>query len=168
MRPEREEMRPRGGEVMVVRGISWPAVFTGWVVAFFAGLILSALVGAVFTGFGTTATALALARLGVAGGVAGLILWFLAYFLGGWVAGKVAGMNGLLQGLMVWVVGVLFLILIYILAAIIGSGIALIGGITLPTVGNLAAIISIAGVALLAAELLGALIGGWLATRKGA
>jgi len=166
MAPQREESkRPRGGEVMVMGGINWPAVFTGWVVAFFTGLIFSAVVAAVISGLGLTPATSTLGGIAVASGVSGLVIWFLSFFLGGWTAARIAGFNGLQQGLMVWLVGVVFLILMLILAGIIGPGAALLGGIRIPAVGNIAATVSIASAILLAVQLVGSLIGGWLGTR---
>ncbi len=157
--------KPRGGQAMAVTtGVSWPASFTGWAIAFLAGLLLSAFVGLVFAGVGaTTAT---LTGLGVAGGITGLIVWFIAFFIGGWTAGRVAKFSGLLHGLMVWVIGLVFMIILLILAAVISPSIALIGGLSIPVVGNIVAAVGLGIFFLLLAQLLGSLLGGWLATRK--
>lgn len=154
--------KPRGGQAMVIGGINWPAAFTGWAIAFLSGLILSAITGAVLTALGTTTP---ITGLGIAGGIVGLIVWFIAFLIGGWTASRIAGFNGLLQGFMVWIIGLVFIVLLLILAAVLGPGVALIGGISIPAVGNLAAAVGIGSVILLIVELIGALLGGWLATR---
>ncbi len=143
------------------------SVLAGVLVAYGAFAIVAAIAGAVLNVLGVETRSLSdndWRQLGIGTGIAVGASLFLAYLFGGYVAGRMARRAGALNGVLVFVVGILLAIGV---GAAIGSqadGDALVSNlrsIGVPTSGEeYAAIGTIAGLAALAAMLLGSLLGG--------
>jgi hypothetical protein len=147
--------------------ISLVSVLAGVLVAYGAFAIIAGIVGAVLNGLGVDTEALSdndWRQLGIGTGVAVGLSLFLSYLFGGYVAGRMARRGGAMNGLLVFVLGLL-------LAAGVGAAIGTqadgdalmsnLRSIGVPTSGDeYTAIGTIAGLAALAAMLVGSLIGG--------
>lgn len=147
--------------------ISFVSVLAGVLVAYGAFAIIAGLTGAVLNALGVDTGALSdndWRQLGIGTGIAVGLSLFLAYLFGGYVAGRMARRGGAMNGLLVFVVGILLAIGV---GAAIGSqadGDALLSNlrsIGVPTSGEeYSAIGTIAGLAALAAMLIGSILGG--------
>lgn len=147
--------------------ISLVSVLAGVLVAYGAFAIIAGITGAVLNGLGVDTEALSdndWRQLGIGGGIAVGLSLFLSYLFGGYVAGRMARRGGAMNGLLVFVVGLL-------LAAGVGAAIGTqadgdalmsnLRSIGVPTSGDeYTAIGTIAGLAALAAMLIGSLLGG--------
>jgi hypothetical protein len=151
--------------------LSFISVLAGTLVAYGAFAILAALVGAAATAIGLNndLSSNDWARLGTGGAIAAGVVLLLAYLFGGYVAGRMARRAGLLNGLAV------FLLAIVLIAAV-GAVVATqadadtirtnLRSLGIPTSGNeWSDIGTLAGIASLAAMLIGALVGGVLGER---
>jgi hypothetical protein len=151
--------------------LSFISVLAGVLVAYGAFVVLAALVGAAATAIGLTndLSRNDWARLGTGSAIAAAVVLLLAYVFGGYVAGRMARRAGLLNGLAV------FLLAIVLIAAVsaiitsqadadtIGTNLRSLG---IPTSGSeWSDIGTLAGIASLAAMLIGALVGGVLGER---
>lgn len=146
---------------------SFVSVLAGVLVAYGAFAVIAAIVGTVLGAVGVDTTELGTndwRQLGIGSGIAVGLSLFLAYFFGGYVAGRMARRAGAANGLLVFVLGIL-------VAAGIGAAVgaqadtevlaANLRSIGVPTTGSeWSAIGTVAGLAALAAMLLGALCGG--------
>jgi hypothetical protein len=146
--------------------ISFGSVLAGTLVAYGAFAVLVAIAAAVMKGGGFDADLSAdeWRDLGVGGGIALGLVVFLAYFYGGYVAGRMARRSGAMNGLMVFFMG--------IVVAVGVAGVANLFTDTEDIVANLRRVGvpttleewgdvgTVAGIASLAAMLLGSLIGG--------
>lgn len=147
--------------------ISLVSVLAGVLVAYGAFAIIAGITGAILNGLGVDTDALSdndWRQLGIGGGVAVGLSLLLSYLFGGYVAGRMARRGGAMNGLLVFVVGLL-------LAAGVGAAIGTqadssaltdnLRSIGVPTSGDeYTAIGTIAGLAALAAMLIGSLLGG--------
>lgn len=146
---------------------SFVSILAGVLVAYGAFAVIAAIVGTVLGAVGFDTTELGTndwRQLGIGSGIAVGISLFLAYFFGGYVAGRMARRAGAVNGLLVFVLGVL-------VAAGIGAAVgtqadtealaANLRSIGVPTTGSeWSAIGTVAGLAAVAAMILGALCGG--------
>ncbi len=146
---------------------SFVSVLAGVLVAYGAFAVIAAIVGTALGAVGFDTTELGTndwRQLGIGSGIAVALSLFLAYFFGGYVAGRMARRAGAANGLLVFVLGIL-------VAAGIGAAVgaqadtealaANLRSIGVPTTGSeWSAIGTVAGLAALAAVILGALCGG--------
>ena len=151
--------------------LSFISVLAGTLVAYGAFAVLAALVGAAATAIGLTndLSSNDWARLGTGSAIAGAIVLFVAYLFGGYVAGRMARRAGLLNGLAVFVLAI---VLITAVGAIVASQADVdairtnLRSLGIPTSGSeWSDIGTLAGIASLAAMLIGALLGGVLGER---
>lgn len=147
--------------------VSFVSVLAGVLVAYGAFAVIAGITGAVLSAMGVDTRALTdndWRQLGIGTGVAAAVTLFLAYLFGGYVAGRMARRAGAMNGLLVFVLGIL-------LAAGVGAAIGMqadgdalmsnLRSIGVPTSGEeYTAIGTIAGLAALAAMLLGSIFGG--------
>ena len=151
--------------------LSFISVLAGTLVAYGAFAVLAALVGAAAAAIGLTndLSSNDWARLGTGSAIAGAIVLLVAYLFGGYVAGRMARRAGLLNGLAVFVLAI---VLIAAVGAIVASQADVdtirtnLRSLGIPTSGSeWSDIGTLAGIASLAAMLLGALVGGVLGER---
>ncbi|HKO86820.1 MAG TPA: TIGR04086 family membrane protein, partial [Actinomycetota bacterium] len=151
--------------------LSLISVLAGTLVAYGAFAVLAALVGGAVTAVGLTndLSSNDWARLGAGSAIAGAIVLFVAYLFGGYVAGRMARRAGLLNGLAVFVLAI---VLITAVGAIVASQADAdtirtnLRSLGIPTSGSeWSDIGTLAGIASLAAMLIGALVGGVLGER---
>jgi 4-amino-4-deoxy-L-arabinose transferase-like glycosyltransferase len=151
--------------------LSFISVLAGTLVAYGAFAVLAALVGAAATSIGLTndLSSNDWARLGTGSAIAGAIVLFLAYLFGGYVAGRMARRAGLLNGLAVFVLAIVLIAAVGALVASQADADAIrtnLRSLGIPTSGSeWSDIGTLAGIASLAAMLLGALVGGVLGER---
>jgi hypothetical protein len=151
--------------------LSLPSVLAGVLVAYGAFAVLAALVGTVAAAIGlnTDLSRNDWAALGVGSAIAVAVVLLLAYLFGGYVAGRMARRAGLLNGLAVFLLALLLVAVVAAVAAsqtnaeAIGSNLRNLGIPTTGTEWGKAG--TVAGIASLAAMLLGALLGGVLGER---
>jgi hypothetical protein len=151
--------------------LSFPSILAGVLVAYGAFAMLAALVGTVAAAIGlnTDLNRNDWATLGMGSAIAVAMVLLVAYLFGGYVAGRMSRRAGLLNGLAVFL---LALVLVAVVAAIaasqadaeaIRSNLRSLGIPTTDTEWGKAG--TVAGLASLAAMLLGALLGGVLGER---
>ncbi len=109
--------------------------------------------------------------VGIVGGIILLALLFVAYYCGGYVAGRMARFDGLKQGLAVWLWALLIAVVVAVLGAVAGSEFNILAQLNsfprIPvsisdiTTGGLIALLAVA-----AASLLGAILGGLAGMRS--
>ena len=162
-RKDRMEMATEAGYSKV----SFVSVLAGVLVAYGAFAILAGITGAVLSALGVDTEALSgndWRQLGIGTGVAVAVSLFLSYLFGGYVAGRMARRAGAMNGLLVFVVGILLAVGVGAAIGTQADGDAMVSNlrsIGVPTSGEeYAAIGTIAGLAALAAMLLGAIFGG--------
>ncbi len=159
-------------------GIKPGSAFFGWLTATGTAVLLTALLAAAGAAVGvTTGTSPAEAvgqaagspdtarTVGLVGGIGLLVVLFLSYYCGGYVAGRMSRFNGLRQGLAVWLWAVVIAVVVAVVAAVAGAKYDVLGTLNsfprIPvsagtlTTGGLIALLAIA-----AASLVGALLGG--------
>jgi hypothetical protein len=151
--------------------LSFISVLAGTLVAYGAFAILAALLGAAAAAIGVDngLSSNDWARLGTGGAIAAAVVLFLAYLFGGYVAGRMARRAGLLNGLAVFLLAIVLIAAVGALVAsqadadTIGTNLRSLG---IPTSGSeWSDIGTLAGIASLAAMLIGALVGGLLGER---
>lgn len=113
------------------RGVKFGSAFFGWLTAFGAAVLLTAVVGAIGAAIGVnTGTTIDEAAdaaadnaetVGIVSIIAVAIVLFVAYLAGGYVAGRMARFSGALQGVAVWVWGIVIALLVAILSMILGA-----------------------------------------------
>jgi len=161
-------------------GVKVGSAFFGWVAAAGIAVILTSLLTAAgvalsltsntttkdithqaSAGTGTAKT------VGLVGAILLLVVLFVAYYCGGYVAARMARFNGIKQGLAVWLWGIVFAIVIFILVQVAGSQYNILSNLNLPRIpvneGTMttATVIAVAAIILvtLGAALLGGLAG---------
>ncbi len=161
-------------------GIKVGSAFFGWVAAAGIAVLLTSLLtaaGVVLSLTSKTTTtdisnqanaATGTAKtVGLVGAILLLVVLFVAYYCGGYVAARMARFNGAKQGLAVWLWGIVFAIVIFILVKIAGSRYNILTNLNLPRIpvdeGTVitTAIIAIAAIIIvtLGAAILGGLAG---------
>jgi hypothetical protein len=161
-------------------GVKVGSAFFGWVAAAGIAVLLTSLLTAAGVVLSltskTTTTDIAnqatagtgtAKTVGLVGAILLLVVLFVAYYCGGYVAARMARFNGVKQGLAVWLWGIIFAIVIFILVKVAGSKYNILSNLNLPRIpvneGNLtsATIIAIAAIIIvtLGAALLGGLAG---------
>ena len=152
-------------------GIKIGSAFFGWLTATGLAVLLLALLTAAGAGFGYASNAdasqtgtAAVKAVGLISGIILIVVIALSYYCGGYVAGRMARFNGLRQGLAVWLWGIVFAIVVAVLAAVAGSKYNLSQTLNLPRlpVGETDATVAalLFAVVAAAAALAGALTGG--------
>ena len=151
--------------------LSFISVLAGTLVAYGAFAVLGALLGAAASAIGLDngLSSNDWARLGTGSAIAAAVVLFLAYLFGGYVAGRMARRAGLLNGLAVFLLAIVLIAAVGALVAsqtdadAIRSNLRSLG---IPTSGSeWSGIGTLAGIASLAAMLIGALVGGVLGER---
>ena len=151
--------------------LSFISVLAGVLVAYGAFAVLAALLGAAATAIGLTndLSSNDWARLGTGSAITAAVVLLLAYLFGGYVAGRMARRAGLLNGLAVFVLAIVLIAAVGAIVAsqadadAIGANLRSLG---IPTSGReWGDIGTLAGIASLAAMLVGALVGGVLGER---
>ena len=157
-------------------GVDWLASFLGFVFTIVLASLFSAIVGIVIVPFGFSPE-ISGGRLGasVLTGLAVLgVLIFLTYFFGGYVAGRLArfdgGRNGAMVLLWTFIVALILAVVAVVFSGFLPDGVAsailaLTRG-TVSTVGDLAGA-GVAGIVVVVAALLLALLGGFFGGRLG-
>ena len=151
-------------------GTSWISVILGWLAALGASLILSAIVGAIFSALGGGSSATT-GGGGIAGLIGLLLTLLIAFFIGGYVAGRMASRSGVKHGLLVPLLALLVTIVLAIMGAAVGASfIDQLSGVTLPgPVGKaardvaqqgLGTILSVSGILALLFPFIGGALGG--------
>ena len=158
-------------------GIKIGSAFFGWVAAAGIAVLLTSLLtaaGVVLSLTSKTSTTdiadQASAGTGAAktvslvGAILLLVVLFVAYYCGGYVAARMARFNGARQGLAVWLWGIIFAVVIFILVKIAGSKYNILTNLNLPRIpvdeGSLTATAAIAIAAIIVVTLGAALLGG--------
>jgi hypothetical protein len=145
-------------------GINWGASFFGWLVAIGIGALLTALVSAAGAAIAiseieSTTEAVANAdTISVVGGLALIAIALIAYFAGGYVAGRMSRFDGARQGVGVWVWSIAAVIVLAVIGAIAGSEYNLFSELDLPRIPVDEGDLTVGGVIVLAAVLVGALL----------
>ena len=151
--------------------LSFPSILAGVLVAYGAFAILAALAATVAAAIGlnTDLNRNDWATLGLGSAIALAVVLLLAYLFGGYVAGRMARRAGLLNGLAVFVLAVVLVAAVGAVAASQADAEAIGGNLRslgVPTTGaEWGNIGTLAGIASLAAMLVGALLGGVLGER---
>jgi hypothetical protein len=156
-------------------GIKIGSAFFGWLTAMGMAVLLTALLAAAGTAVGvatrtdvgeaTDSASSQADTIGLVGGIVLLVILFVAYYCGGYVAGRMARFDGLKQGLAVWLWALVVALVAAALVAVAGNEYDVLGKLNsfprLPVdEGDLTTGGIIAIVAVVAASLAGALLGG--------
>jgi hypothetical protein len=145
-------------------GINWGAAFFGWLVAVGLGALLTALLSAAgtalaFSEFDSVGEASNNAdTLGIVGGILIIVVALIAYFAGGYVAGRMSRFDGGRQGLGVWIWSIAIIVLLAIIGLIAGNEYNLFSGLNLPRLPIDEGDVTVGGVIVLAAVLIGTLL----------
>ena len=152
-------------------GINWGASFFGWLVAVAVATLLMVAAGAVSVALGTAPDLSPVTgRAGLLTTAVLLVLLLLGYYTGGYVAGRMSRFDGGRQGFAVWLLGLL------VTGALVGLGVFLKGrydlgsrvdlsGVQLSTDQVSWQVLAGAGLIVLAATLLAAVLGGSVGRR---
>lgn len=156
-------------------GMKIGAAFFGWLTATGTALLLTALLAAAGTAAGvatgttvdeaTSRAGTDLDTVGLVGGIALVVILFVAYYCGGYVAGRMARFDGAKQGVAVWLWAVVVAVAVAALGVVAGDWFDVLTGLnTLPRVPvgdeDLSTTGLLAAVAVAAATLVGAILGG--------
>ncbi len=156
-------------------GIKLGSAFFGWLTATGMAVLLTALVAAAGTAVGvatntkvgdaTQKATSSASTVGLVGGIILLVILFVAYYCGGYVAGRMARFNGLKQGLAVWLWAIVIAVVVAVIGAVAGSKYNILATLnTFPRLpvneGTLTTGGVVALLAVVAASLVGALLGG--------
>jgi hypothetical protein len=156
-------------------GVKVGSAFFGWLTATGMAVLLTALLSAIGAGVGVanntsvgnaTDTAVKNAStVGIVGVIVLLAIVLIAYYCGGYVAGRMARFNGIRQGIAVWLWGLVIVVVLAILAAAAGQKYNVLAKLNaFPRIpvneGTLTTTGIIALVAVAAASLIGAILGG--------
>jgi hypothetical protein len=153
-------------------GIKFGSCFFGWLTASGTAVLLAALVTGVGAALGltrnvdvTNPTPAQTESIGFVGGIVLVAIIFVSYLAGGYVAGRMARFNGLKQGLGVWLWAVIMAILVGVAGWLAGAQFDVLARVNsfprLPlNEGTLTTGGIIVAVGVVAASLLGALLGG--------
>jgi hypothetical protein len=151
--------------------LSFISVLAGTLVAYGAFAVLAALLGAAASTIGVDngLSRNDWARLGTGSAIAAAVVLFLAYLFGGYVAGRMARRAGLLNGLAVFLLAIVLIAAVGALVASQADADTIrtnLRSLGIPTSGGeWSDIGTLAGIASLAAMLIGALVGGVLGER---
>ncbi len=151
--------------------LSFISVLAGTLVAYGAFAVLAALVGAAAAAIGldNSLSRNDWARLGTGSAIAAAVVLLVAYLFGGYVAGRMARRAGLLNGLAVFLLAIVLIAAVGALVASQADADAIrtnLRSLGIPTSGSeWSDIGTLAGIASLAAMLIGALVGGVLGER---
>ena len=146
--------------------ISLISALAGVLVAYGAFVVLGGIVGAVVTSMGldVEVTSTDYERLGILGGLIAAGVLFLSYLFGGYVAGRMARRRGFLHGALVLLLGILLVTAVAALTSAASESTSVTEALRsfgIPTTadeyGNA---LTVAGLAALAAIVLGSLLGG--------
>ena len=161
-----------GRQKDVFGGMKFGSCFFGWLTASGTAVLLAALVTGVGAALGlsrnvdvTNPTPAQTESIGFIGGIVLLAIIFVAYFAGGYVAGRMARFNGLKQGLGVWLWAVIIAVLVGIAGWLAGARFDVLAQVNsfprLPlNEGTLTTGGIIVAIGVVAASLIGALLGG--------
>jgi hypothetical protein len=156
-------------------GIKIGSAFFGWLTATGTAVLLTALVAAAGTAVGVAtntdpgnAASQATGNpktIGLVGGLVLLVVLFVAYYCGGYVAGRMARFNGMKQGIAVWLWALVIAVVVAVLGAVAGSKYNILSQLnSFPRIpvneGDLTTAGIVALVAIAAASLAGAILGG--------
>lgn len=140
------------------RGIQWPAVVLGWVVAVVAGIVIGLVLRGIYALIATTPVDPT--EAGVAALILSVLTGFLGYLVGGYVAGKMArtggGLNGAMTAVFGLIVGTVVAIIWVVLAVLFTGGEVPRAPIGLGPAGGA----FLAGLSLFLVNLLGGYLGG--------
>ena len=151
--------------------LSWISVLAGVLVAYGAFAILAALAAAALAAIGldNDLSSNDWARLGTGSAIAAAVILLLAYLFGGYVAGRMARRAGLRNGLAVFLLAIVLVAAVGAIAASQADADTIrtsLRSLGIPTSGSeWSDIGTLAGIASLAAMLIGALVGGVLGER---
>jgi hypothetical protein len=151
--------------------LSFISVLAGVLVAYGAFAVLAALVGAAAAAIGldNDLSRNDWARLGTGSAIAAAVVLLLAYLFGGYVAGRMARRAGLLNGLAVFLLAIVLVAAVGAIAASQADADAIrsnLRSLGIPTSGSeWGDLGTLAGIASVAAMLVGALVGGVLGER---
>jgi hypothetical protein len=153
-------------------GMKFGSCFFGWLTAAGTAVLLAAFVTGVGAALGLTTnvdvnnpTPAQAESISFLGGIALLVIIFVAYLAGGYVAGRMARFNGLKQGLGVWLWAVIMAILVAVAGWLAGAQFDIFAQVNsfprLPVnEGTLTTEGIIVAIGVVAASLVGALLGG--------
>jgi hypothetical protein len=151
------------------------AAFFGWLTATGTAVLLTALMAgigvAVSLGTGQADDAAqAIEGVSLAGAISLIVILFVSYYCGGYVAGRMARFDGTKQGVAVWLWALVIAVIVAVAAAVAGDKFDVLARLNgfprLPiNEGNLATGGIITALALVAASLLGAVLGGLAGVR---
>lgn len=153
-------------------GMKFGSCFFGWLTASGTAVLLAAIVTGVGAALGLTqnvetagTTPAGTESVGLIGGIVLLVIIFVAYLAGGYVAGRMARFNGLKQGLGVWLWAVFIAILAAAAGLLAGARFDVLAQVNsfprLPlNEGTLTTGGIIVAIGVVAASLIGALLGG--------
>ena len=153
-------------------GMKFGSCFFGWLTASGTAVLLAAVVTGVGAALGlsrdveaATTSATQTESVGLVGGILLVAIIFVAYLAGGYVAGRMARFNGLKQGLGVWLWAVIMAILAAVAGWLVDARLDVLAQVNsfprLPVnEGTLTTAGLIAAIGVVAASLLGALLGG--------
>jgi hypothetical protein len=168
--PDRREVVSR--EKDVFGGMKFGSCFFGWLTASGTAVLLAAIVTGVGAALGLSRDVEAAGTsptqtesVGLVGGIVLLAIIFVSYLAGGYVAGRMARFNGLKQGLGVWLWAVIIAILVALAGMLAGARFDILAQLNsfprLPlNEGTLTTAGIIVAVGVVAASLIGALLGG--------
>lgn len=156
-------------------GLNLGAAFFGWIVAIGMAILLAGIVGAVLAAVGSSIDVTqsdaerSAGTIGLSTAIVLLIILAIAYYAGGYVAGRMSRFDGARQGVGVWVIGLAVTIIAIGLGAIFGSKYNVLERVDLPRIPISNDQLSwggvIAGIAVVLATLLFAVLGGILGHR---
>jgi hypothetical protein len=154
-------------------GVKIGSAFFGFLTAVGVGVLLTAIVSAAGTAVGLATktdpgdftSTKAASTVGIVGGIVLLVILFVAYYCGGYVASRMARFHGVRQGIAVWVWALVVAVVVAVLAAVAGSKYNVLSELnSFPRIpvseGDLTTGGIIAAIAVVAASLLGAIVGG--------
>jgi hypothetical protein len=156
-------------------GVKIGSAFFGWLTATGTAVLLTALVAAAGTAVGlatntgageaANSAGQAAKTVGIAGAIALLVILFVSYYCGGYVAGRMARFNGMKQGVAVWVWALLIAAVVAVLSAVAGDKFDVLARLnSFPRIpiseGNLTTGGILTVLAVAAASLIGAILGG--------
>src|SRR5688572_30322420 len=153
-------------------GMKFGSCFFGWLTASGTAVLLAAVVTGVGAALGlsrdveaATTSATQTESIGLVGGILLVAIIFVAYLAGGYVAGRMARFNGLKQGLGVWLWAVIMAILAAVAGWLVDERFDVLAQLnSFPRIplneGTLTTAGVIAAVCVVAASLIGALLGG--------
>jgi len=168
--PDRRDVVDREKEIF--GGMKFGSCFFGWLAASGTAVLLAAIVTGVGAALGLSqnvetagTTTAGTESVGLVGGIVLLAIIFVSYLAGGYVAGRMARFNGLKQGLGVWLWAVIIAILAAAAGLLAGARFDVLARLNsfprLPlNEGTLTTGGIIVAIGVVAASLIGALLGG--------